>query len=210
MTMDRNSGGTPLWAKLTLGAGVLLVAGIAAGMFNESRVPDLDKEDATDALHHPKPGDVLLFYRPRRGRDYFIRWFTRSPFYHAAIFAGDEHVIEARPAGVGKNSIADREGDYVVAPAPDGKGAAALAWAQTQIGDAFDNKDFFVIALEHIFVGWHINYAPPGRYSCAGFVTDAFVHSGFTPFPGRLPDEISPSDWARYLPAPYNTAYGKG
>lgn len=204
-----NGGGMPLWAKIAVGGAALLLVGAATGMFNETQVPDLEKEAGNDALHSPEPGDVLLFYRPRRGRDYFIRWFTRSPFYHAALFAGADHVFEARPAGVGLNRIADRRADFVVAPAPKGQGAAALEWARTQLGDAFDDKDFLIIALEHIFVGWHINYAPPGRYSCAGFVTDAFVHAGADPFPGREPDEISPADWARYLPAPYNTKYGK-
>ena len=197
----------PLWAKVLLGLGGALIIGMTAGMLNERRVPNPAKTPPDDPLRHPQPGDVLLFYRPRRGTDYLIRWFTRSPFYHAALYAGDGSVIEARPVGVAHNSLAGRDDGFIVAPAPQDKGADALAWAKTQLGDQFDHRDFLVVFLEHVFVGWHINYTPPGRYDCAGFVTDAFRHAGFDPFPDRHPSEIDPADWTRYLPVPYNTKF---
>lgn len=75
----------------------------------------------------PHPGDILLFYRPARKRDYIIQIFTDSPFYHAALYAGEGQVIEARPCGVARNDLRGREGNFVVAPAPEGKGSETLA-----------------------------------------------------------------------------------
>ena len=188
----------PLWAKISLGVAATLAIGAALGIANERSLPDLDAEARND---RPQPGDVLLFYRPRRGRDYFIRWLTRSPFYHAALFESDGYVVEARAPQVSGATVwrvATMASSVV--PAHPGTGEKALAWAKTQIGDHFDRKDFLVIFLEHIFVGWHINYAPPGRYTCAELVTASSRHAGFDPFPGREDSEIDPADWAKYLP----------
>ena len=195
-----NPGGLPRWAWIALGVGAVTLIASVAGIANEQSLPDFEHAADPNLRQSPQPGDILLFYRPRRGRDYFIRWLTRSPFYHAALFAGDNTVVEARPAGVGHNDLAGREDGFVVIPAPEARGAAALAWAKTQIGDKFDRKDFLVIWLEHVFVGWHINYAPPGRYTCAELITAAFRQAGFDPFPGEENSEIDPGDWAKYLP----------
>lgn len=205
-----NSGKTgerlPLWARLVISVVGALALVAVSGAIHEATMPDPDaaKDQEPSA---PKPGDVLLFYRPRRGRDYFIRWFTRSLFYHAALYAGDDTVIEARPSGVRQNPLADRARDYLVVPAPNGRGDAALAWARTQIGDGYDGTVALVIGLEHIFTHWHINYTPPGKYSCAELVTKAFEETGFEPFEGRKPYESAPGDWARYLPAPLAAEY---
>ena len=190
-------GTLPLWAKIALGVAAVSVASAVVASLRERRLPNLDAETGHT---HPRPGDVLLFYRPRRGRDYIIRVLTHSPFYHAALFDSPGYVLEARPAGVGRNSLAGREDGFVIVPAPEGKGADALAWARTQIGAHFDRKDFVVIFLEHLFVGWHINYAPLNRYTCAELVTKAFRSVGFDPFPGRENSEIDPTDWAKFLP----------
>jgi len=196
----------PLWLKIVLGLAAVAMAGAVAGIVHEQLMPH--PETAPDTLSDdPKPGDILLFYRPWRGRDYFIRWVTRSPFYHTAIYAGNGTVIEARPKGVSHNDLRGREDAYLVIPAPENKGEAALAWAKTRIGDPYDPLDGLVIGLEHVFVRWHINYTPPGRYTCAGFVTAAFEQAGFIPFPGRDYHDIAPADWACYLPAPYAEKY---
>ena len=34
-----------------------------------------------------------------------ITWFTGSPFYHVALYAGDQHVVEARPQGVVRRDL---------------------------------------------------------------------------------------------------------
>jgi len=64
-----------------------------------------------------------------------------SPFYHAGLYAGDGHVLEARPQGVSRNDLRGRERSCVVVPAPEGKGAEALTWAEGEIGDRFDRAE---------------------------------------------------------------------
>jgi len=166
----------------------------------------VDQEQAVErqreeALPHgkPQPGDILLFFRPARGRDYVIRWVTRSPFYHAALYAGGYEpgsVIEARPQGVIHDSLAGRERNYLVVTAPEGKGAEALAWAKTQLGAQYDRLDQLTILLEHLFVRWHINYVPHGRYTCAELVATAYAQAGVCLVPGHGLDGLDPGDLA--------------
>lgn len=151
-------------------------------------------------LIDPQPGDILLFHHGPRLRDILITMVTHSPFYHTALYAGSQHVVEARPQGVILNGLQGREHHFVVLPAPDGTGEAALAWARNQIGAKFDRLDFLVIFLEHIFTHWHINYTPYNRYTCAELVVTAFEHAGVRLVPGKLVDEIAPADLARLLP----------
>jgi uncharacterized protein YycO len=154
-----------------------------------------------DQAHSPQPGDILLFYRPGRKRDHIIQFFTDSPFYHAALFAGNGRVIEARPVGVLEDDLRGREHNFVVAPAPEGKGEDALEWARKQIGDPFSKADMFMNALDRIFVHWDINYTTPDKFTCAEFVTTSFDHAGVSLFHGRDRDELSPADLATLLPS---------
>ncbi|MES2459753.1 MAG: hypothetical protein V4671_04160, partial [Armatimonadota bacterium] len=120
-----------------------------------------------------QPGDILLFYRPGRKRDHIIQFFTDSPFYHAALSTGDDRVIEARPLGVLEDGLQGREHNFVVVPAPEGRGQEALAWARQQIGDPFSKADMFMNALDRVFLYWDINYTTPDKFTCAEFVTTA-------------------------------------
>jgi predicted RNase H-like HicB family nuclease len=148
----------------------------------------------------PRPGDILLFHHVARLRDVLITMVTHSPFYHTALYAGDGHVIEARPQGVIYNHLRGREQNFVVIPAPEGKGEAALTWARGQLGAPFDRFDFLVIFLEHLFTHWHINYTPHGRYTCAELVVTAYQHAGVRLIPEKDVDEIAPADLVRLLP----------
>ena len=155
----------------------------------------------TAAPLEPKPGDILLFVRPHRLLDYVIKLFTMSRYYHVGIYAGDGHVLEARPKGVGRNSLQDRKGGYVVAPAPRGAGPAALAWAETQIGTPFDHLNMVHVLLEHVFVKIQLNLVPSGKFSCGELVATAFDHAGVRLFPDRDLDDVEPKDFARFLPS---------
>jgi hypothetical protein len=150
----------------------------------------------------PQRGDILLFHHIARVRDLLITLVTHSPFYHTALYAGEGHVIEARPQGVIYNDLLGREQNFVVVPAPEGKGEAALAWAKTQLGAKFDRLDFAVILLEHLFKYWHINYTPQGRYTCAELVITAFEEAGVRLIPEKAVDEVEPADLARLIPTP--------
>ena len=111
------------------------------------------------------PGDILLFHNAR-GLNRLIAGFTGSPFYHAALYAGEGNVVEAITSGVVRRDLRGRESDFVVAPAPEGKGEAALAWAETQIGDAYDDIDIAVIILDRLCRFLHFNYTPGDKFSC--------------------------------------------
>lgn len=149
----------------------------------------------------PEPGDILLFYRPGRKRDHIIQFFTDSPFYHAALFAGEGRVVEARPKGIIEDNLWGREQNFVVVPAPKERGREALEWARGQLGDPFSKADMFMNALDRIFVHWDINYTTPDKFTCAEFVATSFYHAGVPLFPGRDHDELSPADLATLLPS---------
>jgi uncharacterized protein YycO len=155
----------------------------------------------TDTHSIPSPGDVLLFAHAT-GWNRLITFLTRSQFYHVAIYAGDYQVVEARPQGVVLRDLRGPEGTHYCAilPNPEDKGGEALAWAKTQIGDRYDRWDVLVIVLEHIFIHLHLNYAPPGRFSCGEFVARAFAEAGVRLFPNQDNADVVPGDFARLLP----------
>ena len=148
----------------------------------------------------PRPGDILLFTKPRRGRDYLIKWVTHSPYYHVALYAGEGKIIEARPPVVARHDLAGREEGMVVVPAPGGLGKEALAHAEAHLGDQFDKDDMFVILLDHLIMNLHIKYDPKGKFTCAELIAKVFDEAGLKLFPEKDLDEVVPGDFARFLP----------
>ena len=148
----------------------------------------------------PQPGDILLFYNSY-GLGRFITTFTRSPFYHVALFAGGTELIEAGPKGVVRRDLRSREGghQFVVVRAPEGKGPAALQWAHSKLGDGYDAKDLVIIALDRIFMHLHLNYAPGDRFTCGEFVASAFEQAGIRLFGDTKAADIVPADFAKLL-----------
>jgi uncharacterized protein YycO len=148
---------------------------------------------------HPQPGDLLLFHNAR-GLNRLITTFTGSPFYHVALYVSKDKAVEATLKGVGYRELRGKENSYVVVPAPKGHGRAALAWAQTQIGAAYDRFDLVVIVLDKLFRRLHLNYTSPGKYSCGEFVETAFDKAGVRLVPDHDLDDVVPGDYARYVP----------
>lgn len=148
-----------------------------------------------------KPGDILLFFRPNRSRDYLIKWVTGSRFYHVALWAAPGQVVEARPKGVVEEGLEGREDEYIVVPAPQNRGEAALVWARTQQGAPFDTDDLIVVGLEHLFRHWKINYTKPGYYTCSELVVCAYRQAGVPLLPEKELSEIAPGDLAILLDA---------
>jgi len=149
-----------------------------------------------------EPGDIVLFYRPR-GLARVISFVTRSPFYHVAIAAGDDTVIEAVPSGVKCRNV-NPDGarrHYVVIPSPDGARVAALAWAQTQIGDGYDSRDLVGLVLDRMLAHAHVNYVAGDGYTCGEFVALAFERAGARLFPDVDAADVVPADFAKFLPA---------
>lgn len=147
----------------------------------------------------PQPGDILLFHNAK-GLNRLITSFTGSPFYHVALYAGDGKTVEARTPGVLRQDLRGRENDFVVVPAPKGRGKAALTWAETQVGDAYDDLDLAVIILDHLCRFVHLNYTPRNKFSCGEFVAVAYDKAGAHLFPKRDLSDVVPGDFARFLP----------
>lgn len=159
---------------------------------------DTDEVDR-EAVAKPKPGDILLFHNAK-GLNRLITSFTGSPFYHAALYAGEGRTVEARTSGVVRQDLRGRETDFVVAPAPEGKGKKAMDWAETQVGDAYDDLDIAVIVLDHLCRFVHFNYTPRNKFSCGEFVAVAFDKAEAHLFPERDLGDIVPGDFAPFVP----------
>ena len=192
--------------RVVLGASVLAAA--AGGIYYTiGRRRQKRSETIMDRLEifeqerrAPKPGDILLFHNAR-GSNNLIGWFTGSPFYHVGIYAGSGKAVEARTPGVVHDTMEDRTGNYVVLPAPEGRGKKALEWAMQQVGDGYDKWDVGVIILERIFRRLHLNYTSPNKFTCGEFVATAFAEAGVDLFPDCDLSAVVPGDFARYLPA---------
>lgn len=151
---------------------------------------------------NPQPGDICLFYNAR-GLARLITWFTRSRFYHVALYDGDECVIEARPRGVVRRDLRKTgERDYIVIPAPENSGQRALQWAKGQLGDGYDVPGVMVLVLERLFENLHLNYKTShNRFSCGELVLCAFQETGTDILPDVSPRTAVPADFTRLLPS---------
>jgi len=100
-----------------------------------------------------------------------------------------------------RRDLRSKEGGHTwtVIPGPEGRGEAALAWARTQIGDAFDRFDFLVILLDRIVARLRIHYEPFGKYTCGEFVARAYREAGVVLFPDLQDADVEPADFARLL-----------
>ena len=124
---NKPSSRTLLWLLLGASAGAGGLLYLRRRRIRARQAADSPPANASVPVPTPRPGDILLFHNAR-GMNKLITWFTGSPFYHAALYAGDGHTVEARTPGVVRQDLRGRENDFVVAPAPESKGAAALAW----------------------------------------------------------------------------------
>lgn len=151
----------------------------------------------------PRPGDIVLFYGVHNLLSGLISLFTRSKYYHVAIMAEHDNIIEAVPKGVMRTSIfAKRNHRIVTIPAPNEKAArAALLWAQAQVGDGYDSADVLAIVLDRIFRHLHLNLVHGDRYTCGEFVATAYAKAGIHLFPDLDCEEVVPADFTRLLPA---------
>lgn len=149
---------------------------------------------------NPQPGDICLFYNAR-GLARLITWFTRSRYYHVALYEGGDCVVEARPRGVVRRNLKEvGERDFIVVSAPENSGKRALEWAQLQVGDGYDVPGVLILVLERLFVNLHFNVKPShNRFSCGELVLCAFRETGTDLLPDFTPDDVVPADFARLL-----------
>lgn len=149
-----------------------------------------------------KPGDILVFTNAQ-GESRVTTWVTRSPYYHAGLYAGDKKVVEMRTFGVITRDLTGAEGGhyFVVIPAPEGQGEATLTWAQAHVKDRYDDVGILVLIFNRIFFHLHLNYTPRDEYTCGEFIAAAYDSVGVTLFPDMPLSDVEPADFARYVPS---------
>jgi len=147
------------------------------------------------------PGDILLFTNAT-GESRVTTLLTHSPYYHAGIYAGHKKSIEMRVTGAILRDLRSKDGDpdFIVIPAPQGKGAAALAWARSRLKAKYDDKGILVLFFNRILMHLHLNYTAPGKYTCGEFVAAAYDSAGVKLFPDMPLSDVEPADFARYVP----------
>lgn len=155
----------------------------------------------------PRPGDILLFYNAG-GLARLVTWYSGSPFYHVAIYAGEGHVLEARPRGVVRRDLSGPIGgrDFAVIRAPGQSGPEALAWAQRHLGDNYGFLNVAGLMLDRVFQHLNLNRTLPGQWSCGDYVATAFAQAGHDLFAGRNSANLLPKDFALLLRAPLDAA----
>ena len=149
-----------------------------------------------------QPGDLLLFTKAR-GLNKLITWYSRSPWYHIAIYAGGTFVVEARPRGVVRRDLRGPDGDkdFQVVPAPCARETAvrALHIAEEHIGEGYDPLNVFGLIVDRA-----LPIALPAisnqKWACGELLVSAFRQAGFDLLPGIEAEDALPSDFARYLP----------
>ncbi len=156
----------------------------------------------TDPPEMPQPGDVLLFAHATGLEPADYAFSPAHPITMSRIYAGDFHVVGGPSTGRRLSRSARAGGNAFLRDPSQSRRAreGALAWAKSQIGGKYDRWDVLVIILEHVFTHLHLNYAPPGRFSCGEFVARAFQEAGVRLFPDRDTADIVPADFARLLP----------
>ena len=159
----------------------------------------------------PQRGDILLFCHAR-GLSRLIPWFTKSRYYHCALYEGDGRVLEARPNGVVRRDISkDPKMVFRVIPMPDDAGMPALDWAREQLGCKYDVMDVALIVLRTYFPRLHVHYFDRNAFFCSEIPVVGWRRAGLDLFPDRHAQEIIPGDFERFLPpdARDETVYGR-
>ncbi len=174
------------------------------GGASDKGAPPEERAAIAAILRDARPGDILIFRNAMKWNR-LITWLTRSRYYHVGIYAGDHHVVEARPRGVICRDLFGPDGDryFDVIPAPQGKGSRALAWARTKLGADYDKSDAIAITLNQLFnLRFPIlNRFSQNEYSCGEFVALAFRHAGVPLFRGRDPKLVVPAEFEPLLSA---------
>ena len=158
------------------------------------------------ALDNANPGDIVLFHHAR-GWNRIITRFSGSRYYHVALYAGGQNVIESRVKGVTMRDVSQAKIrlHFRVIPAPGGSevGKVALDWALTQMGQRYAYFSIGALIFDRLIervlgpvdIVWHQNE----RVSCGELVAKAYEVAGMKLFPNQESDEIAPWDFAKLL-----------
>ncbi|RYG63984.1 hypothetical protein EON80_20115 [bacterium] len=157
-------------------------------------------------LDDASPGDIVLFHHAR-GFSRLITAFSGSRYYHVALYDQGQTVIESRVRGVSKRDVSQSKIKlhFRVIPAPGGPevGAAALQWANGQLGKRYAYFSIGALILDRFIekmlgpvdLVWHQRE----RVSCGELVAQAYEAAGERLFPGVDPETVAPWDFAQLV-----------
>jgi hypothetical protein len=158
------------------------------------------------ALENASPGDIVLFHHAR-GWNRLITRFSGSRYYHVALYAGDQCVIESRVTGVKMRDVSQAKLrlHFRVIPAPGGPevGRAALDWTLGQMGKRYAYFSIGALildrCLERLFGPMDIVWRQRERVSCGELVAQAYEAAGMKLFPDQESEEVAPWDFAQLI-----------
>jgi len=164
-----------------------------------------------------RPGDVLLMTSsrheslPARVLDWMISRSEANPFVHACL-VGDGHLID--PVWRVEQAPLDRyaaNGWVYRVDATDEQRAAAVAWAEAHVGNAYSIAEILAdgarLDLHLVLPAWY--RWRPQHWTCSGFVSEAYWRAGVrlsdAPIPTPADLSFSPALIGR---RPWETAGG--
>ncbi len=160
-----------------------------------------------------RPGDVLLMTTgPKQSLgsrllDVLIAVSEGNPFVHSCL-VGDGHLIDPTWPSVQQAPLDrySRSGWAFRVHTGEMRRQAALAWAEAHVGNPYGIGELFADAARYdlhiVLPAWY--RWRPGRWTCSGFVSQAYLAAGVTltraplPSPADLsysPDLIGPRPW---------------
>ena len=161
-----------------------------------------------------RPGDVLLMTSagssalPSRVLDLIIAWSEGNPFVHACL-VGQGHLVDPGWPRVARQPLDRyaRNGWAFRVRTSDARRDAAVEWAEQHVGNPYGVEELLADAarldLHIVLPSWY--RWRPARWTCSGFVTQAYLEAGLHLTEAPLP---SPADlsYATVLvgPRPWN------
>lgn len=148
----------------------------------------------------PRPGDILLFSHAK-GFARVIPWFTKSRYYHCALYEGEGRVLEARITGVVRRDLTNTS-DCVfrVIPMPETHTREVLDYARGKLGLNYDFLDVIFIVLRHYFPLLRVSYANHNSFVCSELLVVAWRRVGLDMSPGAEAACVIPGDFEQFLP----------
>ena len=102
--------------KWVYGAALIALGAGAAGVYRYYQADNEPTQDHRYAIKREdlKPGDILLYRTKKKSIvSSIIRWWTGSPYSHAAIYMGDGKILEALVPSIKINPLKIQRGGYI-------------------------------------------------------------------------------------------------
>jgi hypothetical protein len=102
--------------RALVGSALIALSAVAVGAYRYYQADNEPTQDHRYALKREdlKPGDILLYRAQKKSIvSSIIRWWTGSPYSHAAIYLGDGKILEALFPRIKINPLKIQRGGYI-------------------------------------------------------------------------------------------------